>query len=1341
MKLKSLTLAMLLSAFAGTAFAQAPTVTAPKPQVDASLVGSCFSDAYESSYQFTPVEGKYKGAFKTVEIAPGDYVLKMDEFTYAHFGIGSEDGATAVDLSGYDRVHFDIFKPADSQFNNAIQPGLAGSTTTYSGEQNLKLGEWVSVDIKMADFNGSGLGAIKTMLLKDKSNNTKGTLYVDNVFFYKGDPVASLPGDPIDPDFQGEGDEDDEPVDPTAPTVSAPVPTIDAEQVKSAFSDAYTSFAKWDYAGYGSKMTTLTINGNDHITKFDGGWAAVSVGDRNVADMEYFHADVYTPADNGITSIRIGFSLWSGGEKYAEEYVTNTPGGEWTSVDIPLSAFNGYNFATMQVMRMTVTGSGPYFLDNVYFYTTKVAENTLPTVAAPVPQYDAANVGSAFSDKYDAKFNFDGYNKRGGTEVIVREIANGENVLEIKNFNWIHFALGEVAGETTVDLSGYENLHFDVYIPNNQANPTTIQPGMYNVAAGAEGFHGAQNLKAGQWASFDLPVAGFAKSGLSTSAVNNLTFKGGDGSGVIYLDNVFFYNGEKIDPQPGEPDEPETPKFTILPAPAPINAAADVKSVYSNAYTPFANLKYDGGNGTIEFEEINVNGDDMYKFANFNYVKLPPEDGAIDVSDMTYMHIDVAVPSSGGIPKIMPVLVSGNNSYYTGTYDLVPGKWNSLNIKLADFTAKGLDATQLGDIRFKHNGSASDDGDVILDNIYFSKEIGTTGTIDNEWGSAQGDTPGGGSDLNIPFAPAPNHDAADVKAFFSDAYPVLFGKFEIPTNAEYDKNGLIEIIDQAEGQQVAKITNLNWRVVNLGQRDVSDKGYLHVDYYSPEEDGVTSVCINLTNWDTKNGSAFELDGDAQNYRTLTPGQWTSFDIPLNNFHSSDPTREFNFATDMACVRFYAGDGSRGKTLYVDNFYFWGEPQEDEGGDDEVYEPIQDSSDGELPDMNTPMLGVNLSSASGGAIPGVLGTAYIYPKNEDLYYFKAKGVRLIRLPFRAARVVEDITKPTEVDTQDLNELKRVVAEAERLGMWVFLDAHDYAERTTNGTQDLLGNGEYTYERFGKMWGAIAAEFAGYKNIWGYDLQNEPKVTAQVLLQGYQAAIDEIRKVDTKANIIVEGTNWASAYEWIYGDRSDKSYPEYSNEVAWSYKVSSPWLLATLNDPQNKIVYEAHGYFDQDNSGTYTKGFQNVDYRKRFLPFLEWCRTNNVTGLIGEFGVPYNEHSTGDPRYMDVLDGALQLFREYQVHATYWCAGAMYEGNSLTCQPDKSPLYGNYAKEKSTMGVLEKYFTNWANEDDAVDNIAVDEAVEGDGRIYNIMGIEVDENYKGFVIKNGKKILQK
>ena len=796
-----------------------------------------------------------------------------------------------------------------------------------------------------------------------------------------------------------------------APTTPAPTPAHSPDKVKSSFSDAYSPFTKWDRQ-HGATMETITINGDDHILKFTGDYVAVSVGGRKLNDMEYMHADVYAPETGGVSQVRFGFALSSGGEKYADAYNTDTPAGQWTSIDIPLSAFNGYDFSNAQVFRMTMTKTpgNTFYMDNVYFYTTREPENTLPAVPAPTPKIDAANVRSCYSDAYTSSFEFNGYNNN-GCQITSREIAPGEHVLEIKDFRWIHFALGKEAGVSTVDLSGLERVHFDVYVPENNVT-TAIQPGMYNVASKKEAYSGKQNLTPGKWVSVDLKMQDFKNVGLS--AVNNITFKDPAGkTGLVYLDNVYFYNGSPVvDPDPDPDPDPD----------------------------------------------------------------------------------------------------------------------------------------------------------------------------------------------NIPVAPVPTQDAADVKAFFSDAYPNLFGKFEIANYGE----GTVEILDQAENQQVCRITNFNWVPVNLGQRDVSDKGYVHFDMYTPASDAVASVNVGFQNWNAANGSAYEIEGEDFNYRALVPGQWNSFDIPLANFH------DFDFATQMAVLRLRKG-GS-GKTLYVDNVYFWGKPGEGPidppvPGD----EDIQDDTPGELPDMNTPMLGVNLSSASGGSVPGTFGFDYMYPRIQDLRYFKAKGARLIRLPFRAARFIEDLKNPAPDYANaksDVAAMKEVVAEAERLGMWVFLDAHDYAERTIDGTQYRIGEGEYTIERFAKMWGAIANEFKDYKNIWGYDLQNEPKVNAQTLVEAYQAAIDEIRKVDTNAQIIVEGTNWASAYEWIYGDHADKNYPGYSTEVEWSYKENSPWLLAGLKDPQNKIVFQAHGYFDKDNSGTYKNGYTEVDYRKRFLPFLEWCRTNNV-----------------------------------------------------------------------------------------------------------------------------------
>ena len=41
---------------------------------------------------------------------------------------------------------------------------------------------------------------------------------------------------------------------------------------------------------------------------------------------------------------------------------------------------------------------------------------------------------------------------------------------------------------------------------------------------------------------------------------------------------------------------------------------------------------------------------------------------------------------------------------------------------------------------------------------------------------------------------------------------------------------------------------------------------------------------------------------------------------------------------------------------------------------------------------------------------------------------------------------------------------------------------------------------------------------------------------------------------------------------------------------------------------------------------------------------------------------------------------------------------------------------------------------------IENVAVDAAAQ-DNRVFNLMGVQVDENYKGLIIKNGKKYVQK
>lgn len=80
------------------------------------------------------------------------------------------------------------------------------------------------------------------------------------------------------------------------------------------------------------------------------------------------------------------------------------------------------------------------------------------------------------------------------------------------------------------------------------------------------------------------------------------------------------------------------------------------------------------------------------KLTNYTWAKFDLG-GIVDASDMTYLHVDLYVPDAN-VASVQPILVNGSSSYYTGTTTLAAGKWTSLNIKVADFTAKGLDTSK-----------------------------------------------------------------------------------------------------------------------------------------------------------------------------------------------------------------------------------------------------------------------------------------------------------------------------------------------------------------------------------------------------------------------------------------------------------------------------------------------------------------------------------------------------------------------------------------------------------------------------------------------------------------------
>ena len=319
-------------------------------------------------------------------------------------------------------------------------------------------------------------------------------------------------------------------------------------------------------------------------------------------------------------------------------------------------------------------------------------------------------------------------------------------------------------------------------------------------------------------------------------------------------------------------------------------------------------------------------------------------------------------------------------------------------------------------------------------------------------------------------------------------------------------------------------------------------------------------------------------------------------------------------------------------------------------------------------ISTARFGVNLACGEFGSTPGVYNTDYTYPRVAELDYYKSKGLTLIRMPFKWERVQHDVAGSLDTNL-DIMKIKEFVQAAQDRGISVILDMHNYARRKVYDKSFVIGQTDaLTIENFVDVWIKLANEFKGYSNIYGYDIMNEPHDLGTVSwLKVSQAVVDGIRSVDDHTPIIVEGNAWASSGSW----------PTSSDSLKY------------LTDPANNIVYQAHCYFDSNSSGVYTSSYGNevvsdMIYYIRLKQFVEWLKTNNKRGMIGEFGVPGN-----DTRWLTMLDRSLTYMKDNNISATFWAGGPWWGTYKLSIEP--SGTVGNYV-DKPQMTILKKYGTN-------------------------------------------------
>ncbi|MDZ7613359.1 MAG: hypothetical protein U5K51_06320 [Flavobacteriaceae bacterium] len=142
--------------------------------------------------------------------------------------------------------------------------------------------------------------------------------------------------------------------------------------------------------------------------------------------------------------------------------------------------------------------------------------------------------------------------------------------------------------------------------------------------------------------------------------------------GTYYIDDITLSAGGATAPSSAAP----TP---------PARDAANVISVFSNAYTNIAGVDYNPnwGQGTVT-TVIDVAGNTTLKYAGLNYQGTDFSGNAQDVSEMEFLHIDYWTANSTALNA--SIISSGPSEKAKALTVPTNGNWVSIDIPLADFS-------------------------------------------------------------------------------------------------------------------------------------------------------------------------------------------------------------------------------------------------------------------------------------------------------------------------------------------------------------------------------------------------------------------------------------------------------------------------------------------------------------------------------------------------------------------------------------------------------------------------------------------------------------------------------
>jgi hypothetical protein len=374
-----------------------------------------------------------------------------------------------------------------------------------------------------------------------------------------------------------------------------------------------------------------------------------------------------------------------------------------------------------------------------------------------------------------------------------------------------------------------------------------------------------------------------------------------------------------------------TPLPTVAAPTPPSRDAANVVSVYSDAYTSISPINYDAGwcGGTGAVTETTAAGDNIFAYNDKGCQGIDFDANRQDITGFTDLHVDLFIAAGTDlIGKVFNLKIETADSNITIPIDVnglspapVPGTWYSFDTTITN-TGASVMMRQLVITSNLNNA-------IWYDNLYLHKITLTPGTCTD--GMMNQDETGidcGGSSC-VPCtgppssaAPTPEaRDAANVISFYSDAYTDTgIDDFDFGLCASSPATTEVMIAGNATqnytGGDCQGIDIQNNRI------DASSFTNIHFDFYTDETDLIGKVFnIKLVDWagnTTESGSS-GLEINFNDGSGLVSGAWVSIDVDITAIGgriSGNLTR-----SDIAQIHIT----SNLPNAWYDNLYLWKEP--------------------------------------------------------------------------------------------------------------------------------------------------------------------------------------------------------------------------------------------------------------------------------------------------------------------------------------------------------------------------------------------------------------------------------